>query len=256
MRPAARLADVTIRRGRSTVLSDVALDVHAGELLAIVGPNGAGKSSLLAALSGDLRPSAGEVTVDGRSLGQWSPRDLARRRAVLLQQSAVAFPFTAAEVVRMGRAPWRGTGREVDDDAAVAAALQVMDVAQLAHRPVTALSGGEQARVALARTLAQDTDLLLLDEPTAALDLHHAETTLLHLRSLTARGTAVVVVLHDLNLAAAHADRVALVADGGLSAVGGPHDVLDERLLAQAYGHPVDVVAHPRTGQPVVLPRR
>jgi iron complex transport system ATP-binding protein len=124
---------------------------------------------------------------------------------------------------------------------------------------MTALAGCGTGKAPAAAAPASASDLAAvvpLDEPTAALDLHHAETTLLHLRSLTARGTAIVVVLHDLNLAAAHADRVALVADGRLSAVGGPHDVLDERRLAQAYGHPVDVVAHPRTGQPVVLPRR
>ena len=255
MTAVAQLQQVGVRRGRRLVLSDVSLDVRAGELLAIIGPNGAGKSTALSALAGDVPPATGTVRVLGRPLTQWRPRELAQQRAVLLQDSAVAFPFTAIEVVRMGRTPWRGTPYESEDVEAVDEALHAVDAAHLADRSVMSLSGGEQARVALARTLAQRTPLLLLDEPTAALDLRHAELALAHLRGLTATGTAAVVVLHDLNLAA-HADRVAVVHQGGLLAEGPPEQVLTEALLSHAYGHPVDVVAHPRTGGLVVLPRR
>ena len=254
--PVARLEGVTVRRGRREVLSDVTLDVRAGEVLAVVGPNGAGKSTALAALAGDVAPAAGRVLLRDRPLAAWSPRELARQRAVLLQANPVAFPFPAVEVVRMGRSPWRGTAVEAHDEAAVREALAATDAVHLQARPVPSLSGGEQARVALARVLAQRTPLLLLDEPTAALDLHHAETALAHVRGLARDGAAVVAVLHDLNLAAAHADRVALVADGRLVAVGAPAEVLTEPVLGRAYGHAVDVVPHPRTGAVVVLPRR
>jgi iron complex transport system ATP-binding protein len=255
MSTVAQLQQVSVRRGRRTVLADVTLDVRAGEVLAVVGPNGAGKSTVVAALAGDVAPISGTVLLRGRPLPQWQPRELARERAVLLQQSAVAFPFPAVDVVRMGRAPWRGTPHERDDAVAVDDALRAMDAMHLADRSVTSLSGGEQARIGLARTLAQRTGLLLLDEPTAALDLRHAETALEHLRQRARGGAAVVVVLHDLNLAT-HADRVALLQQGALLAEGPPEQVLTEHLLSSAYGHPVDVVPHPRTGGLVVLPRR
>jgi iron complex transport system ATP-binding protein len=172
---------------------------------------------------------------------------------VLLQSSAVAFPFRVREVVTMGRAPWPASPQ---DAAAVEAALELLDLHHLADAPVTRLSGGEQARTALARVLAQDTPALLLDEPTAALDLRHAETALRHLAGLAAAGRTVVVVLHDLDLAAAHADRLVLVADGHVVADGPASAVLTGDVLTSAYGHPVEVLPHPRTGRPVVLPIR
>jgi iron complex transport system ATP-binding protein len=252
----ARLVDAAARRGARTVLREVTLDVRAGEVLGVVGPNGAGKSTLLGLLAGDLTASSGTVEVDGAPLERWSAAELGMRRAVLLQANAVAFPFPVAEVVRMGRAPWQGTPGELADDAAVDAALVTTELTDLADRPLPQLSGGEQARAALARALAQDTGLVLLDEPTAALDLHHAEAALLHVRALADAGRAVVVVLHDLDLAGAHADRVALVGDGQLVACGPPSQVLTEDLLSSTYGADVEVLRHPRTGAPMVLPRR
>ena len=251
-----RLVGATVRRGRRTVLDRVDLDVRPGELLAVLGPNGAGKSTALAALSGDLPLAGGSAELDSRPLTAWGTRDLARRRAVLLQSGGVAFPFSVRDVVRMGRTPWRGTSAEVGDAAAVERALAVMELDGFAHRPVPSLSGGEQARVALARTLAQETGILLLDEPTAALDLHHAEVALQHLRELAASGRAVAVVLHDLDLASAYADRVVLVAAGRVVADGPPRTALDPVVLSDAYGHPVEVVRHPTSGRAVVLPLR
>ncbi len=251
-----RLAGATVRRGRRTVLDRVDLDVRAGELLAVLGPNGAGKSTALAALAGDLPLVDGTAELDGLPLAAWGTRDLARRRAVLLQSGGVAFPFSVLDVVRMGRTPWRGTSAEAGDDDAVERALAVMELDGFAHRPVPSLSGGEQARVALARTLAQESGILLLDEPTAALDLHHAEVALQHLRGLAASGRAVAVVLHDLDLASAYADRVVLVAGGRVVADGLPGTALDPAVLSDAYGHPVEVVRHPTSGRAVVLPLR
>ncbi|RIQ23703.1 heme ABC transporter ATP-binding protein [Jiangella rhizosphaerae] len=249
-------AGVSVTLGGTRVLDDVSIEVRAGEVLALVGPNGAGKSTLLSALTGDVAVSSGSVTLCGRPLSAWSATEAAMRRAVLLQQVRLSFPFTVAEVVWMGRAPWAGTPLEAADEEAVRAAAADADVAQFAGRRFTSLSGGEQARVALARVLAQRTGVLLLDEPTAALDLRHQELVLGVARSRAAAGVAVVVVLHDLNLAAAHADRVAVLAGGRVVATGTPAEVLGGDLLSDVYEHDVEVIAHPRTGTPVILPRR
>jgi iron complex transport system ATP-binding protein len=244
---------VTVRRGTATLLDGVDLAVSPGEVLALVGPNGAGKTTLLAVLSGDERPSAGTVAIHGRAMNEWTPKELALRRAVLPQHSTLSFPFCVRDVVQMGRAPWFGGD---DDDQIVFEAMQSVGVTDLAGRPFTSLSGGEQARVALARVLAQRVPVLLLDEPTASLDLHHQELVLTIARNQADRGDAVVVVLHDLGLAAAYADRVAVLAHGRLVAEGPPTTVLTESLLSEVYRHPVEVLAHPHTGATLILPRR
>ncbi|MCK8678168.1 heme ABC transporter ATP-binding protein [Streptomyces lichenis] len=257
--PGAVLAEargVRVRLGGREVLAGVDVTVRAGEVLALVGPNGAGKSTLLAALAGDADRTGGEVRIAGRPVGAWSAPELALRRAVLPQSASLAFPFPVAEVVRMGRAPWAGTEREERDDAEVAAALAATEVSAMADRPFSALSGGERARVALARVLAQRAPLLLLDEPTAALDLRHQELVLRLCRERAAAGDAVVVVLHDLGLAAAYADRVAVLAQGRLAADGPPAEVLRDELLSEVYRHPVEVLPHPAGGAPLVVPVR
>lgn len=251
-----RAVAVRLRRGEREILHGVDFEVRTGEVVALVGPNGAGKSTLLAALSGDHPISGGTVEVEGRALERWSSIALARRRAVLPQQHTVGFPFTARQVVRMGRAAWARTPRQDDDDRIVAEAFGTCDVAHLADRPFPALSGGERARVALARVLAQDTETLLLDEPTAALDLGHQEAVMQVVRARAADGHAVVVVLHDLGLAAAYADRVCVLEQGRIVADGTPGDVLTEELLGRVYQYPVAIGRHPETGTPLVLPRR
>ncbi|MFI7386697.1 heme ABC transporter ATP-binding protein [Streptomyces sp. NPDC049813] len=238
--------------GGREVLSGVDLPVRAGEVLALVGPNGAGKSTLLAALAGDLPPTAGELRIGDRPATAWPAPALAQHRALLPQSATLSFPFTVEEVVRMGRAPWTGTPYEDEDDAAIAAALRATETAPFAARPFSALSGGERARVALARVLAQSTQLLLLDEPTAALDLRHQELVLRVCRSRAAAGDAVVVVLHDLGLAAAHADRTALLHTGHVTADGPPSEVFEARLLSEVYQHPVEVWPHPGAGEGAV----
>ena len=247
---------LVVHLGGREVLSGVDVDVRAGELVALVGPNGAGKSTLLAALAGDVPASAGTISVDGAPLDAWSPLDLARRRAVLPQQVQVTFPFLVEQVVAMGRSPWAGTDAEDDDEAVVAESLREADAAHLVGRTFPTLSGGERARVALARVLAQRAQLLLLDEPTAALDVHHQELVLRALRARVAAGAAAVVVLHDLGLAAAHADRVVVIADGRVDADGPAHEVLTGDRLSRVYAHPIEVLPHPRTGVPLVIPER
>ncbi|MDQ1711066.1 MAG: heme transport system ATP-binding protein [Frankiaceae bacterium] len=246
---------VRVERCGRTVLA-ASLFASYGELVAVAGPNGAGKSTLLATLAGDVSPVAGEVRLDGRPIGSYPPATLARLRSVLPQRSAVTFPFRVAEVVAMGRAAWAGTPRAAFDDAAVEAALGTTELAALRQRPVTRLSGGEQARVALARVLAQDTPVVLLDEPTASLDLRHQERVLREARRLADAGRAVVAVLHDLGAAAAYADTVVLLHRGRVVAAGPPGEVLDPAVVSAVYDQPVDVVRHPVTGAPLVTPRR
>lgn len=243
------------RLGGRDVLSGVAIEVGYGEVLALVGPNGAGKSTLLAALSGDRAVVGGTVGLAGRSLAEWSTKELARQRSVLLQANQVSFPFTVREVVEMGRSPWRGIASDEDDDAAVASAMVETDVVHLAERRFTALSGGEKARVSLARVLAQRTPVVVLDEPTAALDLRHQEEVMAICRRLAREGRAVVVVLHDLSLASAWADRIAIIDFGQVAAVGSPAEVLTVERIRQVYGVEVMLIDD-ALGRPVVVPSR
>lgn len=242
--------------GGRPVLDGVDVLVRAGEVLALVGPNGAGKSTLLGALAADVPAAEGVVRVHGRPVSAWSAPELALRRAVLPQSASLSFPFPVEEVVRMGRAPWAGGDEADEDDAVVADAMSRTEVTGFAGRPFSALSGGERARVALARVLAQRAPLLLLDEPTAALDLRHQELVLRLCRERARAGDAVVVVLHDLALAAAYADRVAVLRAGRVAADGPPAEVFAEELLSEVYDQPVEVLPHPRTGALLVLPRR
>ncbi|MFI5644529.1 heme ABC transporter ATP-binding protein [Kitasatospora sp. NPDC051705] len=247
---------VRLQAGGRDLLAGAAVRVAAGEVGALLGPNGAGKSTLLSVLAGDVRPDGGEVRLLDRPLADYGAAELALHRALLPQSAELSFPFPAGEVVRMGRAPWAGTTAAAEDGAVVAEAMAATESTAFAGRPFTALSGGERARVALARVLAQRAPLLLLDEPTAALDLRHQELVLRIARERAAAGDGVVVVLHDLSLAAAHADRVVLLANGATVADGPVAEVLRAPLLSEVYGHPVEVLAHPRTGVPLVLPER
>lgn len=244
-------AGVGIRAGSRWLVRDASFTLERGEVLAILGPNGAGKSTLLAALAGDAAPAEGTVLLDGRPLGAIRPLELARRRAVLPQQTFVQFAFTAREIVEMGRA---AIDADSVDRAAIDLALRHTDAYDLQHRVFPTLSVGEQARVSLARVLAQETPVLLLDEPTAALDLRHQQLVMELARDLAARGAALAVVLHDLNLASAYADRILLLSDGRLAAIGTPRETLTEPLLSDIFGCRVSVVPHPETGLPLVLP--
>lgn len=247
-------AGVGVTLGGARILDGVDLAVGSGEVVALVGPNGAGKSTLLAVLSGDLEPADGTVTLDGVPLAEHSARALARRRSVLLQHQGLAFGFRVEEVVRMGRAPWHRTEREDDDDRVVAESLERADVSGLGRRHFPTLSGGEQGRTSFARVLAQETPVVLLDEPTAALDIRHQEAVLSVARETARGGASVVVVLHDLSLAAAYADRVCVLSRGRVRADGAPAAVLTSALLTEVYEHPVDVIEH--AGSLVVVPVR
>lgn len=249
--PLLELCEAGVRRGNRWVLDAVDLCLRAGTLTALVGPNGAGKSTLLALLAGDTVPDSGKALLQGRALADWPVRELALQRAVMAQDHAVRFAFSVREVVAMGRLPH--PPQPASDALIVDAALDEVDVAALSGRDVQTLSGGEAARTSLARALVQCTPVLLLDEPTAALDLRHQERTLHTARELARQGRCVVVVLHDLNLASAYADRIVMLCDGRIAADGAPRKVLTRALIAQVYGQPVQVIEHPTRGVPLVV---
>lgn len=232
------------------LLREVSLAVGPGEVLALAGPNGAGKSMLLRLLAGDVPPTSGRVLLDGRPIGGYRPRELALRRAVLPQQTVLQFAFSVREVVEMGRGPRRIEA----NDAIVTESLGRTDSLELADRIYPSLSGGEQARVTLARVLAQETRILLLDEPTASLDLRHQQLVMDIARDLARAGSSVVVILHDLNLAAANADRIGIMRDGHLLKIGTPWETCSEELLSDVFACPIAVVQHPVRDCPLVIP--
>jgi iron complex transport system ATP-binding protein len=251
MTPVLRVERVGIQASSRWLVRDVSFELQRGEVLAILGPNGAGKSTLLAALAGDTTPAEGAILLDDRPLGAIKPLELARRRAVLPQQTFVQFAFTAREIVEMGRS---AIDPDLNDRGVVDRALRETDVYDMQHRVFPTLSVGEQARVSLSRVLAQETPVLFLDEPTAALDLRHQQLVMELARQLAERGAALVVVLHDLNLASAYADRILLLREGRTAALGTPRETLTEILLSDIFGCRVTVMPHPETGLPLVLP--
>jgi iron complex transport system ATP-binding protein len=237
------------------VLRDVDLAAHAGELVALIGPNGAGKSTLLRVLGGLLRPSSGEVTIDGIDIAALDRRRIARHIAVVPQVFETLFPFTVREIVALGRTSRLGPLGTLgaDDARAVERALDDIGAADLADRRIDRISGGERQRAVLAMALAQEAGVLLLDEPTAHLDPAHQRATLDRVATLArVRGLAVVAVLHDLNLAAAFASRVVLLADGAVIREGDVGDVITPQLIKEVFGAGLRVVAH--DGRPFVIP--
>jgi iron complex transport system ATP-binding protein len=249
--PWIRVEGAAFSIGGATLLEDVDFTAGPGELVALVGPNGAGKSTLLSLLAGDQRPTRGRVLLDGTATADWPAKALARRRAVMTQHHSQAFSFTVREAVAMGRSP-----HPVDshDEELIDRCLAEADVAPLAERDVTTLSGGELARTVFARVLAQDARVVLLDEPTAALDLHHQEVLMARSRALAEQGRCVLVVLHDLTLAARYCDRIAVFDRGRLAASGPPAEVLTPERIREVYHHEVAVLEHPTSGRPLVVP--
>ncbi|MDZ4327186.1 MAG: heme ABC transporter ATP-binding protein [Pseudomonas sp.] len=253
-----RTQDLQILRGRKIVLTDITLELNPGEVLGVLGPNGAGKSTLLGALCGELPANQGCVWLDERELRDWTGAQRAQRLAVLPQVSTLDFAFRVEEVVGMGRLPHQ-SGR-VRDDEIVAAALQAADAGHLSGRSYLALSGGERQRVHLARVLAQlwpgeAGQTLLLDEPTSMLDPLHQHTTLQAVREFADRGAAVLVILHDLNLAARYCDRLLLLEGGRPVALDTPEQVLRPEPLKAVFGLEVLVQQHPERGHPLIIAR-
>ncbi len=252
--PRLALEGVALRLGPRAVLAGADLALAPGEVVGLLGRNGAGKTTLLRAAAGLVAPDAGTVRLEGRPLAAWGRRERARAIALVPQETHFPFPFTVAEVVLMGRAPhvgWIGFEGRHDLDAAHDAMRQV-GIEALAGRSVQTLSGGERQLAVVARALAQEPRLLLLDEPTAFLDLRHRLDVLARVRAFAAAGGSALVVSHDLGLAARACDRLALLAGGRILAAGPPAEVLVPALLREAFAIEAEVAAGP-DGAPVVV---
>jgi len=251
---------ITHQVGAATLLADVSLSAEAGEVLVLIGPNGAGKSTLLRVFAGEIRPTTGEIYIAGRPAREWPVRQQAGMRAVLPQQSELTFPFSCYEVVLLGRTPHLD-GHETQKDHAIARlAMAATDTHVYEERAYPTLSGGERQRVQAARVLAQIWEgpgcrALLLDEPTASLDLAHQHSMLRLARRMAEDRCAVVCVLHDLNLAAQYATKIAVLHEGQLRAIGSPSRILSPELLADVFGVDALVVPHPELSCPLVIPR-
>jgi iron complex transport system ATP-binding protein len=251
------IQSLTVSYGSRVVLHDINLSVGQGEIVALIGPNGAGKTTLIRAISGVVPPQTGSIWVNEDNLAAFSPGRRARCLAVVPQARNLPETFTVRQMVLLGRTPHLGwLGRPVERDLArVQWALERTETLALAERRIGELSGGEQQRALLARALAQDTPILLLDEPTSHLDLYHQISLLDLVYSLThEHGLTVLMALHDLNLAALYADRVALLVEGRLNAFGNPADVLTTDRLSEVYRLPLHVITHPDFGVPLILP--
>lgn len=246
---------VSYRVNDAVLIDDVSMHAQPGELVALAGPNGAGKSTMLRLLAGDLKPESGTVRVAGLDTHRAPPAEVARARSVMRQGRSADVPFTAAAVVSMGRYPHRSDpdNSKAADLRAIGAAMERVDVGHLAARVFATLSGGEQTRVVIARILAQDAPVVLLDEPTTALDVAHQERVLAAIRRMANEGRSVVAVLHDLNAAAHYADRIVLLRAGAVCAEGAPIEVLERGLLSELYGQPMIVTDHPTRNCPLVL---
>jgi iron complex transport system ATP-binding protein len=252
-----KIQNLHVNYGSHTVLKNINLEVKKGEMLALLGPNGSGKSTLIRTISGTLTASQGSVSLCGQLTSALKPAGRARWISVVPQNATLPPAYTAWETVLMGRTPYINFLGQVSpaDDEIARRALEKVDAQALAGRCMGELSGGEQQRVLLARALAQSTPILLLDEPTTHLDLQH-QMGLLDLIHRLAReeNLTVVIALHDLNLAARYADRIALLVDGQIRALGSAKQVLRADLIGEAYRWPVQVIDHPFLDAPLILP--
>jgi iron complex transport system ATP-binding protein len=251
--------DLTISYNDRVAVSNLTLTLATGEITALVGPNGAGKSTLLRSLNGQVSRTSGAVLLDGQPIEKYSRRTIGRRVAVVAQEAELRFPVTVLEFVLGGRFAWgpnSGWGWETERDLRVAAeVLAETELSELSGRLMNELSGGERQRAVLARALATEASFLLLDEPTANLDLSHQATLLALVRNrCDTRQTSALVVTHDLNLAAHFADSIVLMKDSQAVRSGKPHEVLTPELLSRVFNIEVLVDAHPITGAPRVTP--
>lgn len=239
-------------------LDGISMTVPDGCLYAVLGPNGSGKSTLMRSIMGVITPHSGGTYIDGREVGTWNRRELARAVGAVAQSETVSFPLTVRGMVAMGRYPHLGplAGEQDSDREAVATALAECDIAALANRDVTTLSGGERQRARIARALAQRPRALVLDEPTNSLDIRHEMAILELLRRSADAGLTVIVVTHGLDLAARFADRMLLLSQATVAAEGTPAEVMTETTLASVYAWPVAVATDPASGTPRVTPLR
>ncbi|MBC8029696.1 MAG: ABC transporter ATP-binding protein [Pyrinomonadaceae bacterium] len=250
--------DITIRYGQRVAVSNVSLELEPGRITAIIGPNGAGKSTMLRTLNGGIEPAGGVIRLNGKPLRSYSRRAIAKGIAVVAQEAELRFPVTVFEFVLAGRFAWAAAGWGWETTLDIEATREVLretQLEELSSRLMNELAGGERQRAVLARALVTDAGVLLLDEPTANLDLAHQATILALVRKrCNRRQTSALVVTHDINLAAEFSDHVLLMKDGKSVAFGRPDEVLTPELLKEVFAVRVLVDAHPITGVPRVTP--
>jgi iron complex transport system ATP-binding protein len=252
-----KINNLSVFYGDRQILHEIQLEVHSGEIVALLGPNGAGKSTLIRSISGVIPIRDGNIFVDQKDVTSLSTMERARHISVVPQAVSIPPAFTVWETVLLGRTPYLNfLGQTSAKDEAIARqALEQVDVLHLIEKRMNEISGGEQQRVLLARTLAQDTPILLMDEPTTHLDISH-QIDLLKLITKQARekSLTVLIALHDLNLASMFADRIAIVQNGLLCVAGTPQETLTSEIINSVYNVPVHVVSHPQTGAPFIIP--
>jgi len=248
---------ITLRYDARTIVTDLSVAIADGSFSVIVGPNACGKSTLLRALSRLLIPSSGQVVLDGRGIGERPAKEVARRLGLLPQSAIAPDGITVADLVARGRYPHQSFLRQWSkaDEQAVAAAMEATRVDGLATRPVDELSGGQRQRVWIAMVLAQETPILLLDEPTTFLDIAHQIELLDLLAELNAQGRTIVAVLHDLNQACRYASHLVAMKDGAIIAEGSPGAIVTAELVEQVFGLPCIVIADPVSGTPLIVPK-
>ena len=250
------IQSIKVSYGETEILHDVTLEIPAGEVVSLIGPNGAGKTTLMRAISGVIPIQSGSVYVEGQDLSSTPVAQRARLLAVVPQARKLTPEYTAKQAIMMGRTPylgWLGNSGQVDFDK-VDWAIDRTGISGLVERRVDELSGGEQQLVLIARALAQDAPVILLDEPTAHLDLRHQATILELVHQLASeRNLAVLMSLHDLNLVSIFSDRITLLDQGIIVADGSPHEVLVREQLTSVYGVPLDIIQHPHKNIPLVL---
>ena len=256
--PALEATELTVRypKAPTPALDSVSMVVPKGAFYAVLGPNGSGKSTLLRALLGMVAPTSGRAHLSGRCISGWNRRALAREAGVVTQSESVAFPITVRELVAMGRYPHLGAlqAERASDREAVTKAMRMCDVEHLAHRFLSTLSGGEIQRARVARSFAQEPNILVLDEPTASLDIRHEMEILELLKASADRGMTIFLITHHLDLAARFADRLLLLDRGRVAAEGEPREVLLEATLRRVYGWPISVSHDTATGVLRVTP--
>lgn len=255
--------NLQVKIGNKILLKNINLQIPPKEVVAVIGPNGAGKTTLLRAITGDLNISQGLVTFNNNSfnnktLNQWPREEIATALAVLPQSNHVSFAFKVEEVVAMGRTP-HNTGTIVDHDFCQQA-MRTLDITHLAKQSYPTLSGGEKQRVQLARVMVQIwqqtnglSRLLVLDEPTHSLDLGHQRQLMETIKQFATNGSAVLMAIHDISLAAAYSDKIIALKNGEIVAQGPPSEVITEKTISELFDTPVSIIAHPSTGKPLVV---
>ncbi|CAD7769152.1 Cobalamin import ATP-binding protein BtuD [Candidatus Methanoperedenaceae archaeon GB37] len=249
-----KIRNLKVCYGKREVLRGVNLDVEEGELLGIIGPNGSGKTTLIRAITGVIRPEDGRITSRGEDLSSWDRKTIARHIAVVPQSVSIDFEFTIEEIVLMGRTPHLNGRENPEDYEIVRNSMRETETVHLKDRLITELSGGEIQRVIIARALAQEPEILLLDEPTSHLDIR-GQVEVLHLiKKLVKNGITALAVIHDLNLAAAYCDRIALLYNGQIMAHGRPESVLTRENIQEAFKITVTVEKNKTNSTPIILP--